>query len=128
MAEKVTQTTREDLEKEKFVRDSKSNTAVRTIKSNVNNTFEANATDVSTSAVPIEIPIGVSEIFIKHTDNKTVYIGADNTITVAGLNTFPVVAEIPLKIDNLDPSGNHNLFGIVAAGTARVHVLGIYRT
>ena len=128
MADKVTTTTREDLERERFVRDSKGNTAVRTIKSNQNNTFEAIATVITTTATLISIPPGVSEIFIRHIDNKTVYIGADNTIIAGGTNVFPIEEEIPLRIDNLDPNGDVNIFGIVANTTATIYVLGVHRT
>lgn len=100
---------------------------VRTDTSRRANTLITEQTSVSTSVVKITTPADAKNFLLKHEDpNVTLWLGANNTVTVGGTAAWPLNYGDTLVLDQYQLDGDNSIYAIADSGTVTVYCAGKY--
>lgn len=109
-----------DLEKDKFFLKN-GNWYVRTGDDAAYNSFDVTTTTITTTATQIELPDTGDYSITHQTDNGTIYIGSDNTVTSGDIK---MIADSVIDITN---GRGLELWAIAATGTVKVFVMALLK-
>lgn len=85
---------------------------------------EVTKTTISTTATKIDTPERTNEFRIINNSGATIYIGGSDVTTLIG---FPLLDGNELSFSNMKKNNNNEIYGIVAASTEDIFVIGSVR-